>query len=89
MTDGEPFHHDLRPGKTDYECLPTQDAFIKDQHTKITGFPSDDAAMKRIWLARRNITADLGRAVRNWKEAMNQFAILYEKRFVRVAGQLG
>jgi transposase-like protein len=44
-------------------------------------FPSDDAATKLIWLALRNITADWGRAARDWKEAMNQFAILYAERF--------
>ena len=44
-------------------------------------FPSDDAASKLIWLALRNITTDWGRASRDWKEAMNQFAILYEDRF--------
>jgi transposase-like protein len=48
-------------------------------------FPSDDAATKLIWLALRNITADWGRAAHNWKEAMNQFAILYEDRFTKVA----
>ena len=45
-------------------------------------FPSDDAATKLIWLALRNITADWSRASRDWKEAMNQFAILYEDRFI-------
>jgi putative transposase len=44
-------------------------------------FPSDDAASKLIWLALRNITADWDRAVHHWKEAMNQFAILYTERF--------
>ena len=48
-------------------------------------FPSDDAATKLIWLALRNITADWGRAAKDWKEAMNQFAILYEDRFTKVA----
>lgn len=47
--------------------------------------PSDDAAGKLIWLALRNITADWGKAVHNWKEAMNQFAILYAERFTREA----
>ena len=46
-------------------------------------FPSDDAASKLIWLALRNITADWGRAAKDWKEAMNQFAILYDERFDR------
>ena len=45
----------------------------------------DDAATKLIWLALRNITADWGRAAPNWKEAMNQFAILYEERFTQAA----
>lgn len=48
-------------------------------------FPSDDAASKLIWLALRNITEDWGRAAKEWKEAMNQFAILYEDRFTRRA----
>jgi putative transposase len=46
-------------------------------------FPSDDAATKLIWLALRNITTDWGRAANNWKNAMNQFAILYEDRFTK------
>lgn len=48
-------------------------------------FPSDDAATKLIWLALRNITADWGRAAKEWREAMNQFAVLYEERFTRHA----
>src|SRR5574343_11190 len=46
-------------------------------------FTTDDAATKLIWLALRNITADWGRAAKDWKEAMNQFAILYDERFTR------
>lgn len=46
-------------------------------------FPSDDAATKLIWLALRNITADWGRPANNWKNAMNQFAILYDDRFTK------
>ncbi len=48
-------------------------------------FPSDDAATKLIWLALRNITADWGRAAKEWREAMNQFAIAYGDRFTRSA----
>jgi transposase-like protein len=44
-------------------------------------FPTDDAANKLIWLALRNITADWSKPARHWKEAMNQFAILYDDRF--------
>jgi transposase-like protein len=48
-------------------------------------FPSDDAATKLIWLALRNITADWGRAAKEWRAAMNQFAIAYGERFIRTA----
>ncbi|MEX6584940.1 transposase, partial [Ralstonia solanacearum] len=46
-------------------------------------FPTDEAATKLIWLALRNITAGWSRAAHDWKQAMNQFAILYGDRFVR------
>jgi putative transposase len=48
-------------------------------------FPNDDAATKLIWLALRNITAKWERGPQHWKEAMNQFAILYADRFIRPA----
>ena len=44
-------------------------------------FPTDEAATKLLWLALRNITAGWSRATRDWKAAMNQFAILYAERF--------
>ncbi len=44
-------------------------------------FPSDDAAIKLIWLALRNITAGWRRSAHDWRRAMNQFAIMYEDRF--------
>ena len=50
-------------------------------------FRSDDPATKLIWLALRNIMADWGRATHNWKEAVNQFAILYEDRFIKDVAQ--
>jgi transposase-like protein len=48
-------------------------------------FPSDEAATKLIWLALRNIMSERGRSVREWREAMNQFAIAYGDRFMRAA----
>ena len=48
-------------------------------------FPSDDSATKLIWLALRNITADWGRSAKEWRAAMNQFAIAYGDRFTRPA----
>ena len=50
-------------------------------------FPNDDAANKLIWLALRNITAEWKRPSQGWREAMNQFAILYAERFTRPTPQ--
>jgi putative transposase len=46
-------------------------------------FPSDEAATKLIWLALRNIGQGRHRSIREWREAMNQFAIAYGDRFTR------
>lgn len=49
---------------------------------KIRGhFPSDEAATKLIYLVLRNISRHWRQAPREWKAAMNQFAILYPDRF--------
>jgi transposase-like protein len=49
--------------------------------TKTRGsFPTDDAAMKLIYLAIRNFEKS-GSSVREWVDARNQFAILYHERF--------
>ena len=48
-------------------------------------FPTDEAATKLIWLALRNITGKWERAAPTWRQAMNQFAILYEGRFTKPA----
>jgi len=49
--------------------------------TKTRGsFPTDDAAIKLIYLAIRNFEKT-GRSVREWVDARNQFAILYSERF--------
>jgi len=47
-------------------------------------FPSDEAAIKLLWLALRNILADKVRSAKEWKAAMNQFAVMYGERFTGV-----
>ncbi len=44
-------------------------------------FSSDEAATKLLWLALRNVMSNSVRSTREWKNAMNQFAILYGERF--------
>lgn len=47
-------------------------------------FPSDEAAIKLLWLALRNILADKVRSAKEWKAAMNQFAVRYGDRFTAI-----
>lgn len=44
-------------------------------------FPSDEAALKLLYLVLRNITRRWQKPPRDWKAAMTQFAILYPDRF--------
>lgn len=45
-------------------------------------FPSDEAAMKLIWLVLRNVTAGWTRPPISWQAAKAQFALQFEERFV-------
>jgi putative transposase len=45
-------------------------------------FPTDEAATKLLWLALRNFTRGWTMPIRPWREAMSQFAVLYQDRFV-------
>ncbi|WP_238912353.1 IS256 family transposase [Achromobacter xylosoxidans] len=49
-------------------------------------FPTDEAAIKLLWLALRNVLAKSVRATFDWKAAMNQFAILFGERFTAARG---
>lgn len=46
-------------------------------------FPSNEAATKLMWPALRNIMVASGLSVREWRQAMNQFAIAFGDRFTR------
>jgi len=43
-------------------------------------FPSDEAALKLLYLALRNITARWTMPVKDWRAALNRFAIIFEDR---------
>jgi len=44
-------------------------------------FPSDDAATKLLYLALRNAAKKWTMPARTWKQALNQFAVLFHNRF--------
>lgn len=43
-------------------------------------FPSDDAALKQLYLALKNISKKWTMPIRNWGAAMNRFTIMFEER---------
>jgi transposase-like protein len=43
-------------------------------------FPDEEAAIKLVYLALRNISGKWSLPIRDWSAAMNQFAILFEGR---------
>ena len=49
-------------------------------------FPSDEAASKLLYLALRNIEKDWKMPPITWKQAVNQFAILFGERFTNALG---
>jgi putative transposase len=43
-------------------------------------FPTDDAAFKLVYLAMRNISKKWTMPIKEWKPALNRFAIEFEGR---------
>ena len=44
-------------------------------------FPSDEAAIKLLWLALRKVLAKSVRPTYDWRPVMSQFAVLFGERF--------
>lgn len=47
-------------------------------------FPTDDAAMKLVWLAMKNATNDWSRRVHCWSQVQRELVVLYGERFTRM-----
>jgi len=60
---------------------PINQCFLRKTIKARGHFPSDEAALKRIWLALRNVVAKWTGSRHEWKCAMTQFALLYPERF--------
>jgi putative transposase len=43
-------------------------------------FPTDEATLKLLYLALRNITARWTMPIKDWRAALNRFAIIFEDR---------
>jgi hypothetical protein len=76
------------------ERAPSEGVKVESMHMQLRKiiktrgyFPNDDAATKLIWLALRNMNDGKVRSAREWKLAMNQFAVLYGDRFGNPAAE--
>ena len=47
-------------------------------------FPTDQSAMKVVYLAIEQAAKKWSMPIRDWKPALNQFMILYEDRFPEI-----
>ncbi len=55
----------------------TQRKVLKNHRT----FPTDESALKVVYLALQNISKKWTMPIRDWKAALNRFAIAFEDRF--------
>jgi hypothetical protein len=62
------------------ECIPTTQRQVGAFPVGVGPFPSEDAALKVMYLALRNLSRKW-QVVQGWKEAINRFALLWEDRF--------
>ena len=63
-------------------CKPARGSGLTSELSWIGGhFPSGEAASKSLYLALRNIEKDWKMPPITWRQAVNQFAILFGERF--------
>ena len=66
------------------EVSPDLISTITDEVRKVTKshaiFPDDKAAFKLVYLALRNLEKKWNRPIYNWRDALNQFAIIFGER---------
>jgi putative transposase len=55
---------------------------VRSEELQAREIEDSEAATKLIYLVLRNIARRWHKAPREWKEAMNRFAILYPDRFL-------
>jgi hypothetical protein len=73
-------------GCVHHECHRKSEHAAAQDHQDARPLPNDEAAIKLLWLALRNVLAKTVRAAFDWKSAMNQFAILFGERFMQARG---
>ena len=74
------FPHDIRKAIYTTNVIESLNYSLRKITKTRAAFPTEEAAMKILWLGLRNASKAWTRPIRNWPEAMNQFTIIFEGR---------
>lgn len=75
------FPHDIRKAIYTTNAIESMNMTLRKVLRNHRSFPNDESVMKVIFLAVNNISKKWTMPIRNWKSALNRFAIEFEGRF--------
>lgn len=75
------FPHEIRRAIYTTNAIESMNMTLRKVLKSHRAFPTDESALKVIYLAIHNIAKKWTMPIHNWKPALNQFAIVYEGRF--------
>lgn len=75
------FPHEIRRAIYTTNAIESMNMTLRKVLKSHRAFPTDESALKVIYLAIHNIAKKWTMPIHNWKPALNQFAILYGERF--------
>ena len=75
------FPHDIRKAIYTTNAIESMNMTLRKVLKNHRSFPTDESVMKVIYLAIQNISKKWTMPIRNWKGALNRFAIEFEGRF--------
>ena len=75
------FPHDIRKAIYTTNAIESMNMTLRKVLKNHRSFPTDESVMKVIYLGIQNISKKWTMPIRNWKSALNRFAIEFEGRF--------
>jgi putative transposase len=75
------FPHDIRKAIYTTNAIESMNMTLRKVLRNHRCFPTDESAMKVVYLALQNISKKWTMPIRDWKAALNRFAIEFEDRF--------
>jgi len=75
------FPHEIRRAIYTTNAIESMNMTLRKVLKSHRAFPTDESALKVVYLAIHNIAKKWTMPIHNWKPALNQFAIVYSERF--------